>query len=108
MWENPLTVFGGFSIPLLTSNFLTLLGFFAAAYLALKYTERFYEGRGAPNSWRFIVAGLLTISISEIGQFLLPYRISPTQIEGGMTLITFSVGIVLVVYGTYLLYRGLQ
>jgi uncharacterized membrane protein len=108
MWENPLTVFGNLSIPFLLSNFLTLLGFFVAAYLAIRYTKIFYEGRGAPNSWRFIVAGLLSVSISEIGQFLLSYISIPSQIEGAMTLITFDVGIVLVVWGTYLLYRGVQ
>lgn len=108
MWENPLIVFGNLSIPFLVSNFLTLLGFFVAAYFAIKYTKIFYEGRGAPNSWRFIVAGLLSVSISEIGQFLLPYTINPSQIAGAMTLITFDVGIVLIVWGTFLLYKGVQ
>ncbi len=108
MFENILTAFGNLSVPFLMSNFLTLLGFFVAAYLAIKYTKIFYGGRGAPNSWRFIVAGLLSISISEVGQFLLSYVSSPSQIEGAMTLITFDVGIVLIVWGTYLLYRGVQ
>jgi len=108
MWENPLIVFGNLSIPFLLSNFLTLLGFFVAAFFALMYTKKFYEGRGAPNSWRFVVAGLLSISISELGQFLLSYITDPSQMVGAMILITFDVGISLMVYGSYLLYRGIK
>ncbi|MFQ6055791.1 MAG: hypothetical protein ACE5J3_07400 [Methanosarcinales archaeon] len=105
MWSDPLTVFGSLSIPLLVSNFLTLLGFILAAFFALKYTQLFYEGRPKPKSWILIVAGLLAISISEIGQFLMPYRINPLIIEAIFTLITHSTGIILIVAGCYLLYK---
>jgi len=108
MWGNPLTVFGDLSIPLLISNFVTLLGFFATTYLVIKYTQKFYGGRPKPNSWTFIVAGLTTLSLSETGQFLLPYRINPLPIEGIMTLLTFNIGIGLAVLGTYMLFRGVQ
>lgn len=108
MLENPLTALGELSIPFLISNLITLLGFFIAAYLAIKYTQKFYGGRPKPNSWVFIVAGLIIISLSEIGQFLLSYISSPSILEGVVTLVTFDGGIVLIVLGSYLLYRGVQ
>ncbi len=108
MFENLLTAFGNLSVPFLISNLLTLSGFFIATFLALRYTQSFYGGRPKPNSWILIVAGLVSISLSEIGQFLLSYLPTPSFIEGALTLISFDMGITMIVLGTYLLYKGVQ
>lgn len=105
MWNDPFSVFGLLSIPILVSNLITLLGFFLAAYFAIKYTRTFYEGREKPKSWVMIVIGLIVISIAELSQFLLPYIQSPTLIEGIFGLIAQDMGIVVIVLGCFLLFR---
>ena len=105
MWNDPFSVFGSMSIPLLVSNLITLLGFFLAAYFAIKYTKSFYGRREKPKSWIAIVIGLVVISIAELGQFLLPYIENPTIFEGAFALLAQDVGIVMIVLGCYLLFK---
>lgn len=105
MWANPLIVIGSMSIPFLISNFATFLGFVLATYFALMYTKKFYEGRDKPASWVLIVAGLASFCVSEIGQFLLPYRISPLVIEAIIILIAQSSGVLMIAVGSYLLLK---
>ena len=105
IFGNPLTAFGEMSIPILISNFITLIGFLFATWFAARYTDIFYGGRPKPKSWLFIISGLLSLSLSEIGQFLLPYRINPMIIEGAFVLIAQSLGAILITIGCYLLSR---
>lgn len=105
MWLDPFTVFGAISTPMLVSNLATVIGFFLATYFALKYTKLFYEGRPKPKSWLLIVGGLSFITISEIAQFLILYRINPIVLEAMIILITQSIGILLIACGSLLLSR---
>ena len=84
---DPLTIFGEMSIPILISNLATLIGFLLATAFAIGYTRRFYEGRPTPKSWTFIIAGLIAISIAEVGEFLSPYLLPSISFE----LIKFSI-----------------
>jgi uncharacterized membrane protein len=105
MWANPLTIFGNLSMPLLFSNSLTLIGFILAAYFAISYTKSFYADRPKPKSWLLIVFGLIVISFSEVDQFIISYVIGPTLTEGLIVLVMQSLGIILVAFGTFLLYK---
>jgi len=105
IFGNPLNAFGEMSISILISNFITLCGFILATWFAARYTDIFYEGRPKPKSWLFIIAGLLSLSISETGQFLLPYRINPMILEATFILIAQGLGAVLITIGCYLLSR---
>src|SRR3989344_8985159 len=81
MWLDPLTFLGILSIPFLVSNLATVAGFLLSAIFAWKYTVIFYEGRDKPMSWGMIIAGLSTFCLSELGQFLVPYRVYTTEFE---------------------------
>ena len=101
LFADPFTAYGFLSTPLFVSNALTLLGFFLAAYLAIKYTQNFYERREKPRSWVMIVFGLIFIVVAELMQFLLPYRIDPTLWENIFVLIAQNAGIILIAGGAY-------
>lgn len=105
MWNDPFSVFGLLSVPILVSNLITLLGFFLATYFAIRYTIAFYGGREKPKSWVMIVIGMTIISIAELGQFTLPYVQNPTLIEGVFGLITQDIGIAMIALGCFLLFR---
>jgi len=105
MWNDPFTVFGDMSIPIFSSNLVIVIIFALAAYFALKYTRSFYQERPIPQSWILIVSGLLAITLSEIGQFVLPYILEPVLIEAVLVLMIQSTGIILVTIGCYLLYK---
>lgn len=105
MWADPFMVFGEMSIPIFISNLVTLLIFILATYFAYRYTESFYEGRPMTFSWMFIIIGLFAISLSEIGQFLIPYIVSPSIVEGVLILMVQSVAIVLIAAGCFMLYK---
>jgi len=102
---NPLNTFGEMSIPILISNFITLCGFILATWFAARYTDILYGGRPKPKSWLLIINGLLSLSIAETGQFLLPYRINPMIIEATLILISQGFGAILITIGCYLLSR---
>ena len=105
MFTDPLTAVGAISIPFLISNFGTFIGFLLAAYFAFKYTMNFYEGRPKPVSWSLIITGLGALCISELIQFLLPYRIGVTEIEIFVNLISQNFGMILIVVGCYLVWK---
>ena len=105
MWENPLTFFDYLSVPFLVSNFAVLSGFFLSALFAWSYTKGFYEGREKPKSWLLIVAGLTAMVLSETGQFLLPYRVSPPVEIVTAILMVQNIGVIFIATGCYLLFR---
>lgn len=104
---DPLTIFGEMSIPLLISNFATLIGFLLATYFATDYTEKFYEGRPKPRSWIFIIAGLVSICIAEVGEFLSPYLFSSLDFIAlllqSIILSAQAIGVILIAGGCLLL-----
>ena len=104
---DPLTIFGEMSIPLLISNLATLIGFLLATYFAADYTEKFYGERPKPKSWIFIIAGLVSICIAEVGEFLSPYIFSSLDFTAlliqSIILSAQAVGVILIVGGCFLL-----
>lgn len=105
MFTDPLTAYGAMSIPFLISNFGTFLAFLLAAFFALKYTLAFYEGRPKPLSWTLIITGLGVLCISEFIQFLMPYMITVGRIETLVNLLSQNFGLLLIVAGTYLIWK---
>lgn len=104
---DPLTVFGEMSIPLLISNLATLIGFLLATYFAADYTEKFYGKRPKPRSWVFIIAGLVSVSIAEVGEFLSPYLFSSLDfivlLIQSTILSAQGIGVILIAAGCLLL-----
>ncbi|MBR9682182.1 MAG: hypothetical protein GOV02_00740 [Candidatus Aenigmarchaeota archaeon] len=105
MFTDPFTAYGALSIPFLISNFGTFLAFLLAAIFALKYTLTFYEGRPKPLSWTLIITGLITLCISEFIQFIMPYMISMGRLEVFVNLLAQNFGLLLIVGGTYLIWK---
>jgi len=105
MFADPLTAIGSMSIPFLISNLGTFIGFVMAAYFAIKYTFNFYEGRPKPLSWTLIITGLCSLCISELIQFMMPYRTNVMEIELLINLVAQNFGIMLIVFGCYLIWR---
>ena len=105
MWLDPFTILGAISIPFFISNILTLIGFLFATYFSVTYVLRFFEARTKPLSWVMIVGGLGSFCISEIGQFLMPYRADPGVIEAMIILIAQNFGIIMIAVGTIMLFR---
>ena len=105
MFTDPLTAYGGMSIPFLLSNFGTFLAFLLAAYFALKYTLTFYEGRPKPLSWTLIITGLGVLCISEFIQFIMPYMITVGRMETLVNLMAQNFGLLSIVAGTYLIWK---
>lgn len=105
MFTDPLTAFGAMSIPFFISNLGTFLAFVLAAFFALKYTLTFYEGRPKPLSWTLIISGLLSLCLSEFIQFLMPYMINVGRIEVFINLVAQNFGLLLILVGTYLIWK---
>ena len=105
MWINPFLALGAISLPFFFSNLLTFFGFLFAAYFSLTYVVRFFEDKSKPMSWIMIVSGLTAFCFSELGQFLLPYRVAPTVTEAVYVLAAQNIGIILIVIGTIMMFR---
>ena len=108
MWADPFTAFGTMSIPFLASNLITFLLFVAVTILGIVFTFKYYEGRSTPMKWILIIIGFSAISLSELGQFLIPYRVEPTYMEFLIILLIQSIGIILLALGCFMIYRGVS
>lgn len=108
MWADPFTIFGAISIPMFASNILTVLGFFLAAFFALGYTRKFYEGRKGPLNWILIVSGLSVLVASETFQFIILYRVEAQEIIYLYNIISVllqNIGVILIALGSVLLLK---
>ena len=105
MWIDPFLALGAISLPFFISNLLTFIGFLLATYFSFTYVAHFFEDRAKPMSWVMIVGGLTAFCFSELGQFLLPYRINPGVAEAVYVLAAQNIGIIMIVIGTIMLFR---
>ena len=108
IFNDPFTAFGGLSIPLLISDLITVAGFLLATWFAIRYTTLFYERRPLPRSWQSIIAGFVSLSIGEVGGFLIGYRVSPTYFEGASILGATLLGVALIAAGCVQLSREIS
>ena len=105
MWIDPFLALGFISLPFFVSNLLTFIGFIFATYFSLTYVTRFFEDKAKPMSWVMIVSGLTAFCFSELGQFLLPYRLNPSIAEAVYVLAAQNIGIIMIVIGTIMMFR---
>ena len=106
-WNNPLTAFGEFSMPVLATNIISFLGFLFAGIFVLLYTKKFYEGRDIPKSWKFFYTGLLLTALLQILEIPTMYRWIYGSLYFSAFILFQSAVVLILLYGTYLLFKEL-
>ena len=96
--------------PLFLALAFSVFAFALSSYFIIRYTKDFYAKRTVPSSWKFLLWGIITVTIAEVGDLLIFYEWPGIGfIETNFLLIIpHTIGGILIGYGAYLLYKEIK